>query len=1135
MSKRGELQNGNCDDEFFRLYSDVEALSRETKTSGEALEFFHHSREKLEKELQRFYSESKNLSNARLREISARHSFLALIHWLYPNHIGYNRTQNALVMFQHASAAQATSESKMDFPYCVGLLIQLRITPFLVKSKKKSIGDLEAIRKSATEFISGAEYIYRDDLSSLVSDGLGFSYFLFERDLDTAQSYISRSASNISDYERRNSRESQVKARFFASFASAIYWDLGICYEGKVESAEGDEMLDFLEKARLYYQRSYDYAMKSPWHIYRAMSAYNLSGTYFREGMSQFERKKALPLLAHSVSIGEESLKWFNLWSSLERDFLGGSWIASFYQRLADYSESPSEKRRYMQRSLELARRADELINNRKVGLSRYKAANIGDIFLRNSEYNRQVAIDLRVDDRSRETQNENPVPDLLRRALADCLKSRTFFRDQAFRSRKLSSSLLAGDICYDLSGEESLTNPQRKMYLTKAKRYFHEASKISKSSGLSETLATSSWRLAQVSDREGQFKRSAIEYQKACEAFELVRHSSSNSLLYEESSIYMRAWSDVEKAKSAHVSSDFEGASRLYMEASDLIATTRRWRSRAHLYSAESFVEQAEKLSLVESSSDCVEFFSRAKQSLTVLESDLSSDESIEGKSFKRLGRHLSSFCDARITLEKSKKDFRTGNVNGSVDGLVRAENIFSDLAQDCSQSNPLESNEMSSLSSLCRALKYFQKAQIDGDANLIRKASEIFSDASDRSSSASLKPLLKGLSSFASFLYSSKLVEQSLDSSIDIERLSECGKALDSAERILSRLGERSFLSMLRASKHVLDASIKISAAEREIENQDAKAKLYSQAQRSLTLAARYYNELGSSEKLKESLHLISTVKQNRELIPLANKMFTEMVSSQMIYSAVSSTSILDSSPENSARQLESSFVVLDTTIENPLISLGDDLKVSFVLSNFGKERGVALRIQEANPEGFELVSLSQREGGSPKFKDRSILLSIGLESGASETITLLARPNSCGEFIWQPALVFEDSQGNKTVVPSETLKVVVEADNFASIIKDLKSKKQKIEDELKKDGSSDDQILSLREDLSKAEEELNRLNNEYENLIAQLGQIRQDLGALNAIQDNALKLKERTKLETEEKILAERIERRRHIFQS
>jgi hypothetical protein len=787
-----------------------------------------------------------------------------------------------------------------------------------------------------------------------------------------------------------------------------------------------------------------------------------------------------------------------------------------------------------MQRSLDLAEKADALLNNKKIGMSRYKAANVGDIFLRNSEYNRQLAMELKfARGISRGSSSEKRIVDLLTRSLSDCLKSKTFYRDQAFASRKISSALLAGDICYDLINSVGSSEAPRKKYTSKAKRYFRDASKSSKLLGLSETTATSSWRLAQVFDREGQFAESALEYRKAHDAFESIQHSGLHVRLYEESSRYMLACCDIENAKAAHVSSDFERASALYREASSIIASTRRWKSRSHLYFAESLIEEAEKLSLVESSGSTIDLFSRAVQSLSKLESDLSNDNSVEARSFTALSRHLSSFCNARIMLEKSKEDFRTDNIDRSVKSLSEAGNAFSELSQDHYNTDPLGSNELMSLASLCSALKYFLKAQTEGDPTLIQKAEKIFIEASDQSKSASLKLLLKGLSKYAAFLYFSKLVEQSLGSSLDIEKLSESSKAIDSAERILSRMGNKSFLIMLRASKHLLDASIKVSAAEREIENQETKARLYSQAQRSLLLASKYYQELGSSQRLKESLDLLSDVRQTKELIPLANKMLAEVASSQMIYSAISSTSVLDASPEDSARQIDSSYLVLDVSLEHPMIYTEGSATISLVISNLGKEKAIALSIQEALPEGFK-YDRSKNEKRMLN-DDRSLILNLRLEPGASETINLVTKPTSIGEFIWHPTLLYQDFQHNEKVTAAETVKVVVESGNLDSAVQSLREKKTRLERELSDNPpTAEGEVISLREELSKVEEELQRFRNEYENLVGQLDQIRQDLVALNNVQDEILRQEEKERLETEERILRERIERRRSLFQ-
>ncbi|HXQ91555.1 MAG TPA: hypothetical protein VN739_01015, partial [Nitrososphaerales archaeon] len=1050
--------------------------------------------------------------------------------------------QNAKAMFRHAAAAQATSKSKMDIPYAIGLMIQLRITPFLIKTKQASVEDLAKTRNSAIEAISIWGSASRDSSSrelSLVFDGLGFSFFLFERDIDKALVYltkaedqVARNESKLSHETRRtvSSEQLRTERRFYSAISSVVYWDLGICYEGKAELAEGEQMMALLKTARSRYQLSFEYALKSSWHIYKAMSAYNLSGTYFKEGSIQIERKKAIRLLKRSVEIGEVSLRWFNLWSSYEGDFLGGSWIASFYQHLANYSTA-SSKEKLMRRSLQLAEKADILINNRKIGLSRYKAVNVGDIFFRNSEYNRQQAVDARYSEKSPDSDDSRLIG-LLDQSLVDCLKSRTFYRDPAFSSRKIDSGLLAGDICYELMSCKTQDEQKRRKYSAAARRYFHGVTKISKGLGLNESIASSCWRIAQVLDKEGRFSQSEDQYRQAHDAFELVRAARSDSPVYAEFSKYMLAWCNIENAKIAHKISNFEEASRLYKDASSQIRSSRRWSPRSHLYTARAFIEEAEMESLTERTAMIIDRFSNAKHSLQKLELDLVSDDSIEGKSFIQLGKYLSSFCDARIILERSKEAFRIGDIPLSVSGLEKSENIFSKLSKEHSLTDPIEGNELMSLASLCRALNCFQRAQITGDLKLYLEARDIFSSSAENSKSKTLKPFLRGLASFATFLYSSKQIEESLETSLDIERLSECQKSIDLAESHLAKFGNKSFLNMLRASKNVLDASIAINAAEREVEDQDVKSKLFAKAQHSLSLASRKYEQLGSSDKLKESLRLLSTVKQNRELIPLANKVFAEIASNQIIFSAISSSSVFDQSPENSARQIDSSFVILDVSLDRPVITVKDNLTFSISVTNIGKESAVVTKIQDTLPNEFESLNEDNLD-----FKDGCLLLNLKLDSGASKTVTILARSKSIGEFVWHPAPVYLDAQGNYKVTKAGTLRAVVEESDLSNVTF-LRLRKEQLEAELSKQENSSetssDEIFSLKDQISRIEEELHRSSNEYDGLITQLRQVHEDLIALNSIQDEALKQEEKTKLETEERILADRIERRRSMFQ-
>ncbi|MDA4111022.1 MAG: hypothetical protein OK439_00675 [Thaumarchaeota archaeon] len=1143
ISKRREQNseiNRTIANLFFTQYHNADALSKSSKKPGEAIKFFHNSKGRLDKELHQLYRDRSALNSSKLDKISVCHALLSLVHWLYPNYIGYNRLSNARLMHRHSAAAMATSRSETSITYAIGLIVQLRITPFLIRSRKSTVETLSRLRLAAREFSSSGDFDGTDTswIPGMAFDALGFSYFLFERDIDKAEPYLTQASICFSTNKekllerlsnRRNNEAGVDKVRlsFFRAIGSAALWDLGICYEGKAEKAEGDEMLKFIKQARVQYHASLNYSSHTSWNIYRAMSSYNLSGTYFREGMNQVEKKKAIKNLERSVSLGEESLRWFRLWSIYESDFLGGSWIAAFYQHLANF-EGRSEKKKLMTRSIELAKRAETLVNNKKVGLARYKIANLGDIFYQNSEYYRQLAIERKLAS-IHSSRDESKVAELLRTSLSNCLKSRVFYSDAAFVNRKIDSSLLAGDICYDLMNCSWIDEKERRKYSGISKKHFRDAIRISGDLRLNEKIASSHWRLAQVLDKEGKFSQSAASYSDAHEAYESASLSPENATIYSEPSSYMKAWCDIENAKVAHRLSDFEKAAELYGRASGIIRSTHRWQSRSQFYGAESMIEEAERESLRDNTGLSIDRFEKAIRILTDLQSKLKDDFSLEAKSFSIVGSQLKAFCSARVILEKSKESYRIGATRKSIRGLSQAGHIFSNLAKEFSVSDVQLSNELSSLASLSMALRSLQIAQVEGDSNMYLEARQIFEKAAAESSSSGLKSLHSGLAGFANFLYSSKEIEDSLESGLDIEQLVECDKALGSAEGHFTKLGNKSFLAMLRASKHILDATIKINAAERELENSEVKAKLFRGAQRSLSLASKYYERLGSSARLKESLRMISTVRQNKELIPIARDIIAEVASSQGVYAAISNSSLFEKSPENSARELDSAFVVTDLKVQNPVAILQDSIAFTLTISNIGSESAFAVKFNGVLPEGFQLLDRKY-----PLSRDNSLPIPMKIEPGSSKNFMFSMKSSSIGEFVWNPSLVYMDEKRRYRITKPQTGLVVIEPTELVDIPL-LSKKKEKLQAQLKLVDSTkqSEEFYSLREEISKIEENIARSMNEYEKLNSRLEQVRADLKAIDLLQNDALNIDEKKKLQNEEIILRDRIERRRSIF--
>jgi uncharacterized repeat protein (TIGR01451 family) len=1117
---------------FFVTYASIPALAKEATKKGEALELFHSSRSMLESLLKN----SGGKVQGSEKSIPIYHSLLSMIYWLYPNYVGYNRMKNALAMFRHAKAATFNSANSSFEAYVTGLFVQLRVLPFLIRSKKVDQKELTTARELALVLVeSSAQKKSKAGPLGLVLEALGFSYYQLEHDKKNALSYLSKSVEFLGEAERQiseelkesssNSRSLKAKYSFFHAISAVAYNDLGMCYHSEAESKEGQEMLSLLRITRSHYQRAYDYAKRTPWHFYKGLTVYNLAGTFANEGEIEIEKEKAVELLKKAVNTCEESLQWLSLWSSFESDFVGGLGITSFYQKLAKNS-GQSERKKLMQRSMKLALKAESVLGKKRS--LRYNLTNLGDVYYHNAEYYK----DLASNSKSASRTNSSISAVLLERALSYCMKGKTFYREERYSNRAVEASLLASDICYELISirhdDGSPQSQNRSRYANMVRRLCNSSIKISERHGWNERVAESNWHLAQVMDKDGRFNEAANYYERAHEAYVQAMSTTPKALLYKDLAFYMLAWNKMEKAKIAHRASDFTNASKLYSEAARLVEKSRRWRTSSQLYLAESLIESAENVSLSEKTQESIDLFNQAAKSISNFMAAIKTLELDEKLSYEELANELLTFCNARVILEKSKESYRIGDVQKSILGLEQAGMMFEELAKDSLVQDVSRSNELESLASLCAALTSFQKAQLTSDSKLFLEAQQIFGEAALRSTSKSLKPLLLGLASFAEFLYSSKKVEESLGSNLDIVLVVECNKALDNAEVMFRKLGNKSFLSMLRASKHILDASIKMAAADREVENTQEKARLYSQSQRSLSLAARYYKSLGSSKKLQESIQLMSEVKNHQKLIPLAHDIFAEVAANQIIYAAISSSTVFEQTAESSSNVLNSAYVMLDVELSKPYIQFGEEFSFAITMMNLGRETAITVKINDVIPEGFDVTNCSYTIA-----QDRSLALNTRIEPSSSKQISVTLRPTTQGEHVWNPSLVYLDAARKYRITKTETAKIVVESeinDDISALVK----RKNALEAELSAlqakgnlSPEGTEKVYSIKEEISKIEEVVLRARNEFANLNSNLTSVRSELSLLNPT--DPVQAEAYAKLKVEESVLLERIERR------
>jgi hypothetical protein len=1168
---------------FFDLVREVPALSKSAKKIGEAVSLFHESREKLEEKIKLLY-DSPDMEDKR-EKLGALHSALAFVLWLHPSEEGFDKAKTAALILQHTKAALTQSSAPRDFSHALSLAIQLRILPFMVRSNKAEEADLLRARELAFDFtrtnpgnqISGASPLpevhgekSQDSadigrgLKGIVFDGLGFSFYQFERDQQKAIGYLQESSSHIAAQLNRtrygipprkglskkldpkidelnllSARDSEYA--FYKAYSAIPEMALGLCYESLAENVEGDESMSLVFSARKHYERAFQNSAQSSWHIYKAMSLYNLAGTYWRESEYEFDKGKATKLVRRAVKIGEEALSWAELWTPIERDIMAGSWIASFYQSLAKYS-SGRERNILLSRSIELARSAEARFERSKLSGTRFDPVNIGDIFYHTAEFYSDDAMKLRFSSQTKKKKKRvSPKRELeeLTSALEYVTKSLSFCKEKRYENRAVKAQLLAAKICYEMMGGSGNSTESSKASRL-AKRYCNKAIKLAQERNWQEKLAESHWQIAQILDKEGNYAGSASYFLRASGAYDQAARSAENPVAYDRLAMYMQGWNSIELAKASHKSSDFETASKHYIDAANFFSRSRRWEYRTQILRAESLIEEAEGASFRDDPDKSGSLFQKASDLLTKFTKNYASEESDEYAEIIGLSNQLISFCNARVMLEKSKQAYRKADFDQSISELASAEAIFKQLASTSSlASDAAQTNELNSLASLCEALRTLQEAQKRHDAELYLKAKNIFAKATEASSSKSLKPLLSGLEGFSSFLYYSDAVEKSLDSSLDVEKVMECNKSLERAEQMFRRLGNKSFLDMLRASKHILEATIKMNAAEREIENAQERESLYRDAEKSLSHAQKYFESLGSWSRVKEELKMITAVRNHQRLIPIAHDIIAELASTQIIYSAISSSSsMLERAAGEAGGMTASAYLDMIVDIPQPHSTTADPFFYTVTISNLGKRPAFAVRIDEVAPEGFEIVRAPYTV-----LENRSLKLNFRIEPSATKTLKLECRPLAPGDYAWQPSLIYLDDERNYKATKPQTTRAAIEPSDTTDFTSSLENKAA-LEQELrelsrKKEelGSLPEQELShyyeLKEKVSAIEEKIARMKNEYGSLVSQYDKVRGDIVSLRN-QELEATAADILDLEQQEKLLLKKIERRKGLLE-
>ena len=141
----------------------------------------------------------------------------------------------------------------------------------------------------------------------------------------------------------------------------------------------------------------------------------------------------------------------------------------------------------------------------------------------------------------------------------------------------------------------------------------------------LSSRAAESHWRIARNLDQLGDHAVAAESFQKAFKSYSATaRRMPSFSDFFMDYALYMRAWSEIEKARFAHANREYAVAKKHYDKTVRLLNRTKVWNHLSSNFHTWSVLEQAEDLSRREKSVKSIKAFNKAARLFREVQSSL-------------------------------------------------------------------------------------------------------------------------------------------------------------------------------------------------------------------------------------------------------------------------------------------------------------------------------------------------------------------------------------------------------------------------------------------------------------------------------------------------------------------------------
>jgi tetratricopeptide (TPR) repeat protein len=677
--------------------------------------------------------------------------------------------------------------------------------------------------------------------------------------------------------------------------------------------------------------------------------------------------------------------------------------LGSALRNLAQIETNLEEKRKLLEKALEHSNESMKLTEQ----LERFTYWNLG---LKWCQY-----ANLKADfsDFEKDTENRKNVLEeaisCMERGLPLCIKYSSYYEKKG----DLSLFSVLGYIQY-FHGE--LLNrlfglTRNNEHQIRAIKAYEEAAQSCQRQNLVSRVAECHWKAAGSCDTLGEHLKAAESFNTASDDYKNAAENIPQLKdLYQDHSLYMQAWSEIEKAKHHHKRQEYGSAEEHFEKAADLHKGLKQWSYLMPNYLAWAKVEHAEDLSRKERSEDAMQAFEQAAKLFIETKKSLETQlDKIENRDEKQMATSMAKatderheYCVGRVVLEEAKILDKKGDHYSSSEKYGSAADTFEKLSQTL-ESEP-EQREFKFITSLSRAWQKMTRAEAEASPSLYHEASQLFEEAKEYGSNERIKMLTLGHSRFCKALEAGTKFIDTRDAALHDAVIQHLGSAAD----YYVKAGFPNASEYAKATKLLFDAYVHIGNAERETDP-EKKAKLYTMAEKILQTSAGSFMKAEHPEKREQVLRLLEKIKEERELA----LSLSEVLHAPTIVSAT--TAFSTPTPTHEApvglERFEHADIQANLVVRQKELKIGENLNLEIELVNAGKGPALLTKINEIIPEGFELVEKPEIYRVEDSYLN---MRGKRLDPLKMEDVKLILKPKAQGTFPLKPTVLYLDENG-------------------------------------------------------------------------------------------------------------------------